>query len=425
MRKKLKLVFIMAALFVSVKTFAQENEDTDDGDDTTDAVEEAISDRYKSSDLLTRSLEAYPGCINYCVTKLEIRLEYTGTSVNVYVVPVIAHNNPDMLVMSSRNLGKGAYIDWEDLTGELQAEIRQLEMSTITGLAVEAFTGQTQYANFGKHQAVVIQETQIVGNPAAYVSQYYGREAYDILNQDGSPDGGEYGDMISQYSEVSATGSSLDTEEIYQEALNYYDEELGELNQTFQQAQDAAKLIADAQASAAGFGGATFEQDAYMCASEVTPFWPYYLSSVDAIAWRGQYPFVDGTHTGRFFSLENQVRPTGSTILSDWGWIYPRTGFLNNDHPGRTATVLSKRAAAVAGDADVKGRYRIETPNSATHQKMSPNVTDACEFNIADLDSEIEADDAYSYNLWVRYECSTSSRGVLATTIDIPDICID
>lgn len=423
MRQKISSILIASALFASTISTAQETQ-TGDGD-TTEAVEAAISDRYDTSELLTRSLEAYPGCINYCITKLEIRVEYTGTSVNVYVVPVIAHNNPDMLVMSSRNLGKGAYIDWEDLTGELQAEIRQVEMSTITGLAVEAFTGQTEYANFGKHQAVVIQETQIVGNPAAYISQYYGREAYDILNQDGSSNGGEYGDMISQYADVLSAASGLDAGAIFQEALNYYDEELGELLELFQRAQEAAELIADAQSAAAGFGGASFEQDAYMCASEVTPFWPYYLSSVDSIAWRGQYPFVDGTHSARFFTASNQVRPTGGTLLSDWGWIYPRTGFLNNDHPGRTAAVLSKRAAAVAGDANVKARYRIQTPNSATHQKMSPNATDACEANIADLDSEIEADDAYSYNLWVRYECSTSSRGILATTIDIPDICID
>ncbi len=426
-----KIILFSASLLLSSLCFALEITSTDIGIDGTEVTEEVTdlvepeSDSYDSSELLTRSIDGYTKCIKYCITKLEIRIIYYETGVEVIVAPVVAHNNPDMLVMATRSLGDEAYEEWGEATADIQKEIRQELLTTATGIAVEAFGGQTEFGQFGRHQSTSFLETEIMGNPTIVISQYYGRKPYDIVgHESGLPDAGEYGDLTSEYQAIyDAAINGIDQGAITDQALESFDST--GLTTQFQDISNQAEAISGEAAESVGYDGATFEQDSYICESEATMFYPYYLSSVDSIMWRSQYPFVDGLHTPQFFSTKNQIRPTGSTLLEDWGWIYPRTGFLNNDHSGRTAAVLSKRAAVVAGNAAVPLRLRIQTPHSHIYQKISPNPTDHCEANIADLDSAIDGNQAFSYNTWVRVECPTTSRGILVATIDIEDICID
>ena len=84
-------------------------------------------------------------------------------------------------------------------------------------------------------------------------------------------------------------------------------------------------------------------------------FYPYYLSGVDALFWRSGWPITDATHTATLFDplSSDRIGRTGET----WGHVYPRHGFVNNDHPGRVAPVIAVRGAvpgAAGGDVIVR-----------------------------------------------------------------------
>ena len=140
-------------------------------------------------------------------------------------------------------------------------------------------------------------------------------------------------------------------------------------------------------------------------------FYPYYLSGVDALFWRSGAPITDLRHLATLANPFSQDRIGRAPEL--WSHIYPRHGFANNDHPGRTAPVLAYRSAHLVGDPTVTLRPKRTTGYAHGHwQNLAPQPTLSCAANIADLPTPIDPEGGYGHNIWPRFECPLSDIGI-------------
>ena len=82
-----------------------------------------------------------------------------------------------------------------------------------------------------------------------------------------------------------------------------------------------------------------FAQFGYVCAPSSQPFLPYFLSTLDAIAWRSGVP--------EMFYPE-ALTPGLREVSKDgdmWGNIYPRAGALSQTHDYKAGAVIAQRTA--------------------------------------------------------------------------------
>ncbi|WP_425348201.1 TIGR03756 family integrating conjugative element protein [Vreelandella olivaria] len=92
-------------------------------------------------------------------------------------------------------------------------------------------------------------------------------------------------------------------------------------------------------------GGAIFNQFAsgfgFACQGAAQAFYPYYLSTLDSLAWRSGIPesaYPEALIPGR--------RELGQT--SDlWGNVYPRSGFIAQTHDYKAAALTAQRSADI------------------------------------------------------------------------------
>lgn len=109
-------------------------------------------------------------------------------------------------------------------------------------------------------------------------------------------------------------------------------------------------------------GGATFSQFAsasgYACQGATLPLVPYFVSTLDPIAWRYGIPetvYPEALIPGR--------REVGSMATADlWGNVYPRSGFLHQSDDYKTGAVIAQRA----GDITTRsGQIHVYLPMQA------------------------------------------------------------
>jgi integrating conjugative element protein (TIGR03756 family) len=179
----------------------------------------------------------------------------------------------------------------------------------------------------------------------------------------------------------------------------------------------------------------------YLCESEATSFMPYFLSTVDAIAWRTGitellYPasYIPG------------LREIGTWPFNTWGSVHPRQGFLNTSEDPKAAAVCAQRAADIVtreaqphvyqylGGGDCGTGCAPPGPvleNDATRSKwqmLRPLPSSRCEvfgqndallpFSWADGKQVDETED-YAWNLWRRYRCCIPNpRGIYVGYIE-------
>jgi integrating conjugative element protein (TIGR03756 family) len=169
-------------------------------------------------------------------------------------------------------------------------------------------------------------------------------------------------------------------------------------------------------------GGATFgqfaSQSGYSCKGAGTAFMPYFLSTLDTLAWRHNVPesvFPE--------SLIPGMREIGSRVTMNlWGSVYPRGGFLHQADDYKAAAVVAQRAgdivtrpgqihvyqplsappqagywpagALVEGDAST-GKWQELTPNPSSQCVVFPNTQTHAQATRGD----------YAWALWRPYSC--------------------
>ena len=78
-------------------------------------------------------------------------------------------------------------------------------------------------------------------------------------------------------------------------------------------------------------------------ATDVFPFFPYFLSGIDAFAWRSGLTEI-------FFpaTFIPGLREIGDFPFNTWGSVHPRQGFLNTPEDPKAGAVMAQRAADIA-----------------------------------------------------------------------------
>ena len=165
----------------------------------------------------------------------------------------------------------------------------------------------------------------------------------------------------------------------------------------------------------------------YLCESETTSFYPYFLSGLDALSWRMEIPEM-------FYaaSLIPGRREIGNWPSQTWGGVYPRTGWTTQAEEPKAAAINAQRAGDivtrtrqphiyVAIEASSSSDQKIwspgplveDDPATGEWQMLLPKVESSCAvFGTNDLASvngwgggRVDAEGDYVWNLWRPYSC--------------------
>ena len=87
------------------------------------AVPGEEGDHYNTVELIQRTVKGLPQCLHYCLLGFEIRIRYTGYTVEVYLVPRVEHYLAALHVMTADRFPKEAYTEWAERVGEIQKRL--------------------------------------------------------------------------------------------------------------------------------------------------------------------------------------------------------------------------------------------------------------------------------------------------------------
>ena len=147
---------------------------------------------------------------------------------------------------------------------------------------------------------------------------------------------------------------------------------------------------------------------------------PYYQSTLDALAWR--FALVESFSAE---ALTPGLREIGTSDLSSWGAVYPRSGFVVQQSPAKAAAVIAQRACdIVIGPSGDHVVMPLETAPPQTFvsnvlderdastglwQMVHPYIDDDCNlFGTDDAAWELgrlNQTQNFLWNLWRPYEC--------------------
>lgn len=184
----------------------------------------------------------------------------------------------------------------------------------------------------------------------------------------------------------------------------------------------------------------------FLCPSQATPFVPYFVSTLDAAAWRLQIPELLYPQ-----SWIPGLREIGPWPRLSWGAVYPRSGFVTAPEQPKAAAVAAQRAAdivtriaqphvyfpVVLADFD-EGVWPPDEivendPDSGKWSMLTPLPLPYCSAFAQD-DSPVgpgwaagkgSSDGSYAWTLWRRYTCCLSRGDLLLFTIEFPPICLN
>ena len=415
--------------------------------------------RYQTGQLIGSTIQALPKCIQYCLLGIEIRIRYTGYTVEVYFVPRVEHHMAALHVMASDRFPKEAYIEWAALVGRIQEELLN-KMAQVVPPALglppvsESSGGRTRQGQYGRQHSTNFKEAEIMGHPVAVLpalvdkngdmtadtytrgetggagSYGYGGSGGSGGSGGGSGGSGQDADgFITAWTQW-ASGCFLEPNQCsggplfpvniisrYFQIQDYIHQIYAMANAVlnFKELAKELRAISTKIADNAGGGGGV-KIDRLLCPNDVRYFYPYYLSGPDALFWRSGWPVTDVQHSTTLLNPFSTDR-IGKDIET-WGHVYPRHGFINHDHPGRVAVVAAARSASLVADGNVPLRPKLTSAYAhGDWQNLSPEPTAYCAANIADLPTPIDPEGGYAHNIWPRFECPLSEIGIFVAFI--------
>ncbi|KMJ45729.1 hypothetical protein AB204_07470 [Xenorhabdus khoisanae] len=156
----------------------------------------------------------------------------------------------------------------------------------------------------------------------------------------------------------------------------------------------------------------------YSCRSAATPLIPYFLSTLDTVAWRTGLPesfYPEALIPGQ--------RELGSQMAGNmWGNIYPRSGFVNQTDDDKAAAVVAQRVADIITRAGQPHVYQVlkaqrtdgywppepvkENTGTKNHkwQRLSPQLSSSCAV-FPDGEHMAASNGNQAYALWQPYSC--------------------
>nr|WP_310062854.1 TIGR03756 family integrating conjugative element protein [Pseudomonas synxantha] len=169
-------------------------------------------------------------------------------------------------------------------------------------------------------------------------------------------------------------------------------------------------------------GGAVFSQfvgqSGFACPGAGQILIPYFLSTLDSIAWRNNIPELVFPE-----ALTPGMREIGSRAQSNlWGALYPRGGFLHGVDDYKSAAVVVQRAGDIVtrrGQIHVyqpllangrdgywpAGPLKESDPSTGKWQELTPTVSKRCAVFPNNLPHTQSPRGDYAWALWRPYSC--------------------
>jgi integrating conjugative element protein (TIGR03756 family) len=156
----------------------------------------------------------------------------------------------------------------------------------------------------------------------------------------------------------------------------------------------------------------------YSCRSAASPFVPYFLSTLDSLAWRTGVPealYPEALVPGQ--------REVGSqAAMNMWGNVYPRSGFVTQVDDDKAGALVAQRVADIITRSGQPHVYQSlvrqrsegvwppgavqENTGTANHtwQRLAPQLSRSCAV-FPDGDHPPAADANAAFALWQPYSC--------------------
>lgn len=400
--------------------------------------------QYHTLELIERTLHALPQCLKYCLLGIEIRIRYTGYSVEVYVVPRVEHHLAALHVMTSDRFPKEAYIEWAALVGRIQeALLNTLAQVVPPALGLppieESSGGRTRQGQYGRQHSTNFKEAELMGHPVAVLPALVDKNGDRTADTStGGETGGQgssgYGGGASRATEVGgfiaawsqwasrcfSDPNACGSGPLFPVGIiRSYFQIQNDLNMIYERAntvlhfQELAQQLREISTKIADNAGVSggLNIDRLLCPNNVRSFYPYYLSGPDALFWRSGWPITDVMHLTTLLNPFSTDRiGTGDEL---WGHVYPRHGFINHDHPAKVAAVAAYRSAHLVADPNEVLRPKLTSAYAiGDWQAVSPEPTAYCKAHIAELPTPIDPEGGYAHNIWPRFECPLSDIGI-------------
>jgi len=158
----------------------------------------------------------------------------------------------------------------------------------------------------------------------------------------------------------------------------------------------------------------------YVCGGTVTPFFPYFISNLDSIAWRWDVP--------EMFYPQSLAVIGGNNLgnaLNNYGPIYPRHGFMTAQDPLKAATLAAYRLAHIVTrknephlyftidkDSDdgywPPGSLDEDDDDTGQWQMLYPEKETSCRdfpYGGNPSASRRSTDGSYIWNFWRAFKC--------------------
>lgn len=180
-----------------------------------------------------------------------------------------------------------------------------------------------------------------------------------------------------------------------------------------------------------------FAQFGYVCAPSSQPFLPYFLSTLDALAWRSGVP--------EMFYPE-ALTPGLREVSKDgdmWGNVYPRAGALSQTHDYKAGAVIAQRAADLVTRSGQPHVYipltasshdgywppdPVTEGDSNNHQRqmLVPKKSASCAIfpdgsSTNSYADKLAEDGAYVWTLWRPYKCCPRRGQTFSAVAEVND----
>ncbi|EKB5404508.1 TIGR03756 family integrating conjugative element protein, partial [Salmonella enterica] len=156
----------------------------------------------------------------------------------------------------------------------------------------------------------------------------------------------------------------------------------------------------------------------YSCKSAATPLVPYFLSTLDSLAWRTGLP--EALYPEALIPGKREIGSTAGRNM--WGNVYPRSGFVTQQDDYKAGAVIAQRVADIitrSGQVHVyqplTGHRRpgywppdpvTENTGTKNHkwQRLAPAASQSCAV-FPDTGGKVAEDGNYAWTLWQPYSC--------------------
>jgi integrating conjugative element protein (TIGR03756 family) len=164
-------------------------------------------------------------------------------------------------------------------------------------------------------------------------------------------------------------------------------------------------------------------QTKYLCNSNIDPYMPYYLSTLDEKMWRSGltdmlYPSTWIPGMNEVSSDKNQT----DKFLKSWGSLYPRIGFLNQTNEVRGASVIAARGLEVVNEGGARIYQSADCTSqdcmkpNGKWQMVSPIEENRCRAfgveSVEALQAKVDDDGQYGWTAWRNYGCCIPGPGM-------------